>query len=83
MIIFAILEPFGLPKMDPKRKTKARKWTGCMVQMAKLRNKPLKKTLDPSYQDKWSKNNQKTVFLYCFWPFSGQMDPKRYPKTEK
>jgi hypothetical protein len=45
MLIWVILEPFGHPRMDSKRLTKAQKIGGMYDSKSKLRSKPLTKSL--------------------------------------
>jgi hypothetical protein len=72
--------------MNPKKIYKDPQVSRMYGLLSELKNKPLTKSLGPFLLGETIQNNQKTDFLYRFWPFRGQigqmdqMDPKGYTK---
>jgi hypothetical protein len=76
-----VLRAFRHPQMDPKRYTKAQKWTGCMAQCLSLKMSPHPNQQAHSYRRNGPKQPE-ISFSMLFGAFGhSQMDPKRYSKA--
>jgi hypothetical protein len=67
------LDFFGHAQMDPKKIYKDPQVGRRYGPLSELKNKPLTKSLDPFLLGETIQNNQKTGFLYPFWPFWGHL----------
>jgi hypothetical protein len=79
---FKLFVPFltilGRAQMDPKTIYKDPQVGRIYGPLSELKNKPLTKLLGPFLLEETIQNNQKTSFVYCFWPFWGYLGTPKW-----
>jgi hypothetical protein len=68
----------GQAQMDPKKIYKDPQVVRMYRPLSELKNKPLTNSLGPFVLGETIQNNQKTGFLYCFWPFWGYLGTPKW-----